>query len=684
MNRLVLAVLTTVTFLSGSALADERTPLDAGAIAKAAAAIDDARLAARDGDRGNWLTYNGQWTEQRFSPLDQVSADNVSDLRLVWSFSTESSRGLEATPVVVDGVMYTTAPWSVVFAVDARTGKEIWRYDPKVDKQWGQKACCDVVNRGVAVYKGKVFVGALDARLIALDASTGKVVWEVKTAEAGKPYTITGAPRIAAGKVLIGNGGGEYGVRGYVSAYDSENGTLLWRTYTVPGDRAKPQETKALEHALTSWKGDQWLKIGGGGTAWDAIVYDAELETIYFGTGNGVAWNRDIRSPGGGDNLYLSSIVALDAATGEQKWYYQTTPGDNWDFDSASHLILADLKIGGKERKVLMQAPKNGFFYVLDRKTGELLSAAQFADTVTWAKKVDLKTGRPVEVEGQRYDKGMAIVAPSAFGAHNWQPMSFSPKTGLVYIPAQEVPGAYERDPNFKIEEGFFNTGLRMERFKDLNRTIVRGHLLAWDPVKGKEAWRVPYQLAWNGGTLASAGNLVFQGTSDGRFVAYSADHGKKLWETVTGTGIIAGPMSYEVDGVQYVSVSAGWGGTFALAGGDASRAGGTEPNGKVLTFALASKVGPPLPQDPELAEGERLYHHYCVVCHGARAISGTSVPDLRHSTEDVQKIFGQTVKDGRPGTGMAGFGKWIGDAEIGKIQNYLRARAKEDVVLIR
>jgi quinohemoprotein ethanol dehydrogenase len=414
---------------------------------------------------------------------------------------------------------------------------------------------------------------------------------------------------------------------------------------------------------------------------WDAIAYDPELGMIYFGTGNGVAWNRDIRSPGGGDNLYLSSIIALDAGTGEQKWYYQTTPGDNWDFDSASHLILADLKIHGKDRKVVMQAPKNGYFYVLDRKTGELLSATKFADNVTWAKGVDLKTGRPIEVEGQRYEKEMAVVAPSAFGAHNWQPMSFSPKTGLVYIPAQEVPGAYERDPKFKIEEGGVNTGIRWERFRDLNRTLVTGQLLAWDPVRQKEAWRVPYRVGWNGGTLATAGNLVFQGTSDGRFVAYSAREGKKLWEIVTGTGVIAGPMSYEIDGVQYVSVSAGWGGTFAQIGGDASTAGGTEPHGKVLTFALASRVGPPPPADPELAEGERLFHHYCTYCHGVRAISGTAVPDLRHSSEDVQKMFGQIVKNGIPATGMAGFGKWIGDAEIRKIQSYVRARAKEDVV---
>lgn len=681
MKRLALAALASTTFFCDRAAALEAKPLEAQAIAEAVAAVDDARLGRREGDRANWLTYNGQWTEQRFSPLDQVNTGNVGDLRLVWSFSTESSRGLEATPIVIDGVMYTTAPWSVVFAVDARTGKEIWRYDPKVDKQWGQKACCDVVNRGVAVYRGKVYVGALDARLLALDAATGKLVWEVNTGEGSKPYTITGAPRIAAGNVLIGNGGGEYGVRGYLSAYEADSGKLVWRSYTVPGDPARPAESKALQHALTTWKGDQWLKIGGGGTVWDAITYDPELDLIYVGTGNGSAWNRDLRSPGGGDNLYLSSILAFDARSGEQKWHYQTTPGDSWDFDSAAHMILADLKIRGKDRKVLMQAPKNGFFYVLDRKTGELLSAAKFADTVTWASGIDPKTGRPIEAAGQRYEKSLAIVAPSAFGAHNWQPMSFSPKTRLVYIPAQEVPGAYERDPKFEFEEGFFNTGLRLELFKDLNRTLVSGHLLAWDPIGQKEAWRVPYRLAWNGGTLATAGNLVFQGTSDGRFVAYSADRGKKLWETVTGTGVIAGPMSYEVDGVQYVSVSAGWGGTFALVGGDASTASGVEPHGKVLTYALRSKVGPPPPADPDLAEGERLFHHYCTVCHGAAAISGTSVPDLRYSSEDVHKVFHQIVKNGIPGTGMAGFGKWIGDPEIRKIQNYVRARAQEDVV---
>ena len=428
----------------GADEAGMRKPPSVEEIQAATAQVDDERL--KHPQPGEWLTYNGSPNEQRYSPLDQINDENVTDLNLVWSFSTNSIRGLEATPLVAGGVMYTTAPWSVVFALDARTGKQIWSYDPKVPKEWGQKACCDVVNRGVAVYKGKVYVATLDARLVALDAATGKVVWEERTTDKDKPYTITGAPRIVNGRVVIGNGGSEYGVRGYVSAYDAESGKLAWRTYTVPGDPGKPFESEAIKEAARTWKGaDKWLKEGAGGTAWDAITYDPELNLLYFGTGNGVSWDRDDRSPGGGDNLYLSSILAVFADTGEVKWHYQVVPGDTWDFDACQQLVLADLKIDGKVRKVLMQAPKEGFFYVIDRETGKLISAKQYADTVTWAKAIDMKTGRPIENPDQRYAKGVSLVMPSNFGAHNWHPMSFSPKTGLVYIPAQETGGRSRR-----------------------------------------------------------------------------------------------------------------------------------------------------------------------------------------------------------------------------------------------
>ena len=655
----------------------------AGKLGEGVAKIDDARLLKPE--PGEWLSYNGGANEWRFSPLDQINDKNVGDLKLVWSFSTDSDRGLEATPLVVDGVMYTTAPWSVVFALDAKTGKQLWKYDPKVPKEHGRFACCDVVNRGVAVYKGKVFVGTLDGRLVALDAVTGKVAWEEWTVQKGGAYTITGAPRVVAGRVLIGNGGSEFGVRGYMSAFDAENGKLAWRTYTVPGDPEKPFESEAIEEAAKTWKGaDAWLKNGAGGTSWDAISYDPELNLIYFGTGNGVAWDRDVRSPEGGDNLYLTSIIAVFADTGKVKWHYQLVPGDTWDFDACQQLVLADLKIDGKVRKVIMQAPKNGFFYVWDRETGKLISAKQYAGKVTWAKSIDMKTGRPIENPEQRYGgKETVAVWPSPFGAHNWHPMSYSPKTGLVYVPAQETAGAFKKAEDFKVDESAWNLGIDLHEFRVLNRQNAgTGHLLAWDPAKGKEAWRAQHRFLWNGGTISTAGNLVFQGTSDGHFYAYSADKGKQLWDMPVNTGIIAGPMTYMVDGVQYVTVSAGWGGAFALLGGDAALAMGVRPGGAVLTYALSSKVKPqPAIEmtDADLLKGERLYHGQCGVCHGMGGISATSVPDLRHSGPDIQKVFLNIVKNGIPGTGMGPMGQWVSDDEAKLIQKYILRRAEDE-----
>ena len=602
-------------------------------------------------------------------------------------------RGQEATPIVVDGVMYVTTSWSLVIALDAKTGTEIWRYDPKVPREWGPRACCDVVNRGVAIYRGKVYVGTLDGRLVALDAATGKVAFEKLTIDPKKSYTITHAPRIADGKVIVGNGGAEYGVRGYVSAYDAASGELVWRTYTVPGDPSKPAETKAIENALQTWKdAGEWLRIGAGGTVWDSISYDPTLGLVYVGTGNGVAWDREKRSPGGGDNLYLASILALDAKTGEQKWHYQTTPGDTWDFDSAQQMTLADLQISGKKRRVLMQAAKNGFFYVLDRESGELLSANRFAQ-VTWAKGVDLKTGRPIEAAGARYEKDPAVTKPTAFGAHNWQPMSFSPVTGLVYVPVNEVTGLYGQDPDFQIHTspGFVNLGIDLGVFKDFTRKLASGHLLAFDPVKGKEVWRAQYSTASNGGTLATKGNLVFQGTADGRFVAYRASDGKKLWETPVGTGVIAAPVTYLADGVQQVTIVAGWGGLFALFGGDAGAAAGVGPGGKVLTFALkkkedkqaapAEEVKQPTEADKRFARGERLYHYNCAACHGTAAISGGVLPDLRKSGSYVQQSFLQIVAGGIPDTGMPQFAPLLSKDEIEVIRSYVVEKGLRDGV---
>ena len=451
----------------------------------------------------------------------------------------------------------------------------------------------DVVNRGVAVWKGKVYVATLDGRLVALDAANGKPVWSVVTVDPSKPYTITMAPRIIKDKVMIGNSGSEYGVRGYVSAFDADSGKLIWRFFTVPGDRAKPFESKAMEMASKTWTGD-WWKFGGGASPWDSMSYDPKSNLLYFGTGNGVPWDEKARSPKGGDNLFASSIVAVNADTGAYVWHFQTTPGDSWDFDSTQTLTLADLTIGGRPRRVIMQASKNGFFYVIDRKTGKLISANNYVP-VTWAKGIDQATGRPIEAGDAHYVKAPTVQFPSSFGGHNWQPMSFSPKTGLVYIPAQEVPGAYGTDTRFGYEPGQWNTatdtGLNTlpadAKARAAMKNAFRGELIAWDPAAQKEVWRATHKGPWNGGTLATGGGLVFQGTADGHFNAYDAKTGRPLWSTETYTATLAGPMTYTVDGEQYVAVGAGFGSVFYLVAGFAVDTMGTPDNGRILVYKL-------------------------------------------------------------------------------------------------
>ena len=647
-------------------------------------AVNDARLRNAASEAHNWLSHGRDYAEQRFSPLTQVADGNVARLVRVWSFETGLKRGHEATPIVVDGRMFLTGAWSVVFALDAKTGQLLWRHDPQVPRETGAKACCDVVNRGVAVYRGLVYAGTLDGRLQALDAASGEQVWEAITVDPGKDYTVTGAPRVVKGKVILGNGGAEFGVRGYVSAYDAITGELAWRTYTVPGDPSKPFESEALERAAETWSGE-WWKVGGGGTAWDSMAYDPDLDLLYVGTGNGSPWSKYARSPGGGDNLYLSSILALEPDTGELVWHFQTTPGDTWDFTSTQHMILADLMIDGRLRKVIMQAPKNGFFWVLDRETGAFISAKPYV-TVTWADGVDPETGRPIPNGSAEYDKGLAVVQPTVFGGHNWQPMSFNPRTGLVYVPAQEIIGTYSLAPEFVLTPHHFNTGADAGAFATLTREVVGGHLLAWDPVNQREVWRHPYAMPWNGGTLTTAGNLVFQGTADGRFLALRADDGRLLWEAHAGSGVIAAPVSYAVDGVQYVTVVAGWGGAFALAGGDAAGQAGVVSRGIVNTYALSDQaITPALVQEllasrPQPRGGrEDLFHEWCGRCHGARAVGSGVIADLRHSVVRLGDDFDGLVSNGISGLGMPGFEGILRADQIAALRAYVEARASED-----
>ncbi len=663
------------------------------------AAVDAKRLTAADSDPGNWMSQGRTYSEQRFSPLTKINTSNVGQLGLAWSFELSTNRGVETTPIVVDGVMYVTSSWSLVYALDARTGALLWKYDPMVPREVGFHACCDVVNRGVAVWGGRVYVATLDGRLVALDARTGRPAWSVVTVDQSKPYTITMAPRIIKGKVMIGNSGSEYGVRGYVSAYDVRDGKLIWRFFTVPGDPAKGFENKAMEMAAKTWTGNWWT-FGGGGSPWDAMSYDPDSNLLYFGTGNGLPWDEKARSPGGGDNLFLSSIVAVNADTGAYAWHYQTTPGDSWDFDSTQTLTLADITIGGARRKVLMQANKNGFLYVIDRVTGSLISAKPFVP-VTWAKGIDPATGKPIEIGDPRYTQAPSVIFPSSFGAHNWQPMSFSPKSGLVYIPGQEIPGAYGTDDKFAFEPGQWNTAVDTKlntlppdpKARAAMRNSMQGELIAWDPVAGKEAWRAAHKGPWNGGVLSTAGDLVFQGTADGHFNAYGAADGKPLWSAETWTSTLAGPMTYTVDGEQYVAVGAGFGSVFYLVAGFAAPNAGTPDNGRILVYKLGGKADLPRPiltrlEHPKpppatasaevVAAGHARFNRYCLVCHGYNAISGGVIPDLRYSpiiaSSDTFRtiVRGGALKD----HGMVSFADRLGDAEAESVRAYIISEA--------
>jgi PQQ-dependent dehydrogenase (methanol/ethanol family) len=649
-----------------------------------------------------WTKHGGGDAEQRFSTLNKITPSNIAELGLAWSFDLGVSRGIEATPLVVDGLIYVTATWNKVFALDAKTGALRWQFDPKVDRSKAADLCCDAVNRGVAYSDGKIITGTIDGRLLALDAKTGAKLWDVITVDQSKPYTITGAPRIVKDKVFIGNGGAEFGVRGYLSAYDISTGNMLWRFYTVPGNPADGFENPAMAKAAKTWTGE-WWKFGGGGTAWDSMAYDPALDLLYVGVGNGSPWNQSIRSPGGGDNLYLSSIVALRPDTGEYVWHYQTTPGETWDYTATQHLILAELEIDGKPRSVIMQAPKNGFFYVIDRATGELLSAKNYVP-VNWATHIDPKTGRPVEIPEARYgSKAPYLQLPGPFGGHNWHPMSYSPDSGLVYIPAMETPYVYANDKDFSYNAEGWNTGADsamgslptdVAQFKAV-KAAVKGRLLAWDPVKQQPAWQVEHNSPWNGGVLSTAGGLVFQGNADAKLVAYRADNGERLWDFFAQTGIVAPPISYELDGEQYIAVASGWGGAFALVYGGLFPAESDAGVGRLMVFKLGGKSALPdiadkvaaRPAPPEsnanpetIAKGKIIYDSNCVVCHGDHVISSGLIPDLRWSPllasdEAIQAVVLDGVLSSR---GMPAFNGVLNKADVQDLRSYIIFAANE------
>jgi quinohemoprotein ethanol dehydrogenase len=666
-------------------------------------AVDGAAIGDADRTPGEWLSNGRTYSEQRYSPLAAIDKANIGKLGVAWEFRTNTVRGLETTPLVANGVMYVTGSWSKVWALDAKTGKQIWAYDPQVPGSWGRYACCDVVNRGVALWKGAVYLGTLDGRLVKLDAQTGKVDWDVNTIDRKRPYTITGAPRVVNGNVLIGNGGAEYGVRGYLSAYDADSGKIKWRFYVVPGDPSKKPEDAAMAAAMKTWStggtDHKWWVQGGGGTPWDSMAYDPALDTLYLGTGNGASWNRNLRSPGGGDNLYLSSIVALDPNTGRLKWYYQTTPGDDWDYTATQHIILADLKIDGAVRHVLMQAPKNGFFYVLDRETGKLLSAKAYT-TITWASGVDMKTGRPIENPTARYTTGKpSMQIPGPIGAHNWQPMSFDPQTGLVYIPVIDGNFIYAQQNKLTYKPGAWN----VSDFAQLGHMVMaaiqkgqmpapaKGFIRAWDPVAQKMVWQVPMSGGWNSGMLTTAGGLLFAGGSDGFFSAYDAKTGAKLWSIDLRTGMSAPAITYTVDGEQYIAIAAAFGGSGGLgATSDPNTAlqkyGNNE--GRVFAFKIggytdvkpiASEVPADIPAPPDekidpkmAARGFDLFHQNCAVCHGVLLGSSGEVPDLRAVPPEIWKEYDDIVLKGvLHDNGMSWFTDILTKKDVADIRAY-------------
>ncbi|MDZ4730435.1 MAG: PQQ-dependent dehydrogenase, methanol/ethanol family [Xanthomonadales bacterium] len=688
-----------------------------------AAWIDAERLLNIADEPGSWLTGGRDYQQSYHSPLKQINTQNVEQLGFAWQSNTETEHGFEATPIVVDGVMYSSGPLGAVFAVDAASGTELWKFAPQVDPDTMRKVCCGVVNRGVAVWHGQVYVGSLDGHLYALDASTGGVVWRADTIiDRERGYTVTGAPYIAGNKVVIGNSGAELDARGYVTAYDLTSGEQSWRFFTVPGDPKLGFEHPELAMAAATWDTQSLWEVGLGGTVWDAMAYDPHLNLLYVGTGNAAPYPRKLRSPSGGDNLFLASILAINPDTGRLIWHYQTTPADNWDFTATMKMVLADLEIEGKVRQVLMQAPKNGFFYVLDRASGELLSAEPYVK-VTWASHVDKISGRPVETGQGEYFSEPKLVFPSPAGGHSWHPMSFSPDTGLVYIPVMEA-GAFWTMPTkpFQYQKGGLNTasvyvfptpgdwgrdGEAAKAFPSLESlevgqpdSTLRGYLRAWNPVTQKLAWEVETSGPWvgemfalwnGGGVMSTAGGLVFQGRATGEFVALDASNGEQVFAIETGSSLMAGPMTYTVNGEQYVAIMAGTGGAVGQVHPEGSAAYRYGNKGRIIAFKLGGgavpippeidRAAPGFPLPPverrgsaaQLQRGAELYSRNCVKCHNNSDGGGTGIPDLRRMSVSTHKAFNEVVLEGTlAAKGMGSFSGLLTAEDVEAIHNYV------------
>ena len=677
-----------------------------------AAAVDARRLAAREPDQ--WLTLGGDWTGAYYSPLKDIDAGNVGRLGFAWDYRLGTNRGQESTPLVIDGVMYATSNFGRVYALDAATGRELWKYDPRMDGQWARYACCDAVNRGLAAFDGRLYVGALDGWLHALDARTGQLLWKVDTVIGRRehaPYTFSGAPLLAGNLLIVGSAGGDFAARGYVSAYDLTNGELRWRFFTVPRNPADgPQDQPHLTAAVKTWNPAHRWEAGSGGTVWDGMAYDLTLRLVYFGTGNAAPYNSYVDGRHTGDQLYAASIMAVHADSGALAWYYQTVPGDRWDFDSTQKLILADMSVAGRPRRVLMQAAKNGFYYVLDRSSGELLSAHNFA-FVNWTRGVDPKTGRPLPDPAADYGRSPKLVFPSEAGAHNWQPMAFDADRGLTFIPVIESGNVLleTSDRRAGLVEGQFTTPAFVPEAYDpaamlrlygplpplarlargINTdTASRGYLRAWNVAQHHTVWEMPTATSWDGGVLATAGGLVMQGDANGNLNAYSADTGERLASVAVGSSMMAAPITYRVNGTQYIAIIAGYGGGGVITGiplDPASAAYRYGNDGRIIVLKIG---GPPPPLPPLVAEqplpmpparpadtaqidaGEVLYNRFCSRCH----VFGRGIlPDLRRMQPGTHAIFNAIVLGGTYAPkGMGRFDDVLTPVDAEAVHSYL------------
>ncbi len=654
--------------------------------------MTSAAYAAPNSSNTEWRLLGNGSGMQHYSPLTQINDKTVSRLSLAWVAEIASPDGLAGNPLVADDVVFQSGPQGRVYANDLRTGESLWTFDPKtkftpnlhLSAYWSSR-----FNRGLALLDDKVFVASGDCQVYALDQKTGKLLWKTQSCDRTQAYGITGAPRVAPGLVFVGNNCGDSGLtRGFVDALDAGTGKHRWRFYTVPGDPAKGQDSPLMKKAEATWGTDWYSKTHGCGSVWDAMTYDDKTGLLYIGVAGPAPWSPEMRAHDAGDELFTNSIVALNARTGAYVWHFKQTPHDAWNFDSTMHMMLADLPIRGETRRVVMQAPKNGFFYVLDAKTGEFISAKDYLPQ-NWALRIDPKTGRPEQDPAAQYWKHpeqMTIASPGPLGARNWQAMSFNPATRLVYFGAYETPTRMQPDPQSPVGGMSFDMyyGLR-----DDPKWKAAGYLFAWDPVKQKARWSIKQSMPMNGGTMSTGGNLVFQGQADGYFNAYAADTGKMLWSFDTKESIIAAPSTVQLDGVQYILVPIG-NAASANVGTYLSRITSkptTRGPSRLLAFRLDGKASlppfeprvipkPPLPRPAgeRASRGSKVYElNYCVDCHGLDVVSGGgAIKDLRYANAETHQQFAAIVLGGsRHDKGMPPF-PWLKADDIMALQAYI------------